>query len=178
MTQLDIDIIVHEEGKQPIVNVFKPDPEFPWNIDDNMRPKYNKNNVQGNMTVLNWKNTHFNLIVGPEHMLSLVGSISFQALSKTNTNLSPAPSVQAGVHAKEARAYGEKESGLEESSELPTNYTSKHRRGEVQTKDIKEEQYKAMLKEKDQEITLLRATIGEMQNKLNLLDDKYDTVDI
>ena len=33
---------------------------------------------QGKMLVLNWKNTHYNLIVGRNHMLSQVGSLKFQ----------------------------------------------------------------------------------------------------
>ena len=34
------------------------------------------------MTVLNWKNVHFNLIVGPNHLLSTAGSIKFQAYNQ------------------------------------------------------------------------------------------------
>ena len=55
MTQLDIDIIIHEEGKVPILNSFKPDSNFPWKEDDTMKPTYKNENILGKMTVLNWK---------------------------------------------------------------------------------------------------------------------------
>ena len=43
-----------------------------------MKPQNINVKSQGKMTVLNWKNVHFNLIVGPLHMLSQAGSIRFQ----------------------------------------------------------------------------------------------------
>ena len=86
MTQLEIDIIVHEEGKVPILNKFRPDPMFPWKIDDKMKPTFENKDMKGKMTVLNWKNMHFNLIVGPSHMLSQIGSIEFQSTNNTATN--------------------------------------------------------------------------------------------
>ena len=97
MTQLDIDIIVHEEGKEPFLNVFKTVAKFPWKSDDKMRPTFAKKEIQGKMTVLNWKNTHFNLIVGPEHMLLQVGSISFQSAISTASNTCTAPCTETGA---------------------------------------------------------------------------------
>ena len=64
MAHMDIDISVHEEGKIPYINSFKEDPEFPWLEDDSMKQNYTHSKKQGKMTVLNWKNVHFNLIVG------------------------------------------------------------------------------------------------------------------
>ena len=78
MMNIDIDILIHEEGKNPEIKSYKPDPEFPWKQDDLMRMLTVNKIKQGKMVVLNWKNTHFNLIVGPQHMLSQVGSISHQ----------------------------------------------------------------------------------------------------
>ena len=43
-----------------------------------MKPIDVNNTQQGKMSALNWKNTHYNLIVGPHHMLSPVGSLKFQ----------------------------------------------------------------------------------------------------
>ena len=54
---------------------FKPDPNFPWKEEDHARPMIG----QGKMFVLNWKDTHFNPIVEPKHMLFQHGSMSFQA---------------------------------------------------------------------------------------------------
>ena len=104
MTQLDIDVIVHEEGKKPIMNKFKPDPLFPWRVDDKMAPTFENKEVRGKMTILNWKNTHFNLIVGPEHMLSQVGSIGFQSSSTTGPDQSLPPLTEKTVRFEEKRA--------------------------------------------------------------------------
>ena len=43
--------------------------------------------TQGKITVLNWKNIHFNLIVGPNHMLSQCGSLKFQSANQHHINL-------------------------------------------------------------------------------------------
>ena len=79
MTHMDIDIIVYEEGHHPEIKSFKQDPNFPWKEDDMLKLNPLAETKQGKMTVLNYKDIHFNLIVGPNHMLSQVGSIYFQA---------------------------------------------------------------------------------------------------
>ena len=79
MANMDIDVIVHEQGLKPEKFSFKPDPKFPWKKEDKMKPIDVNVQQLGKMTVLNWKNIHFNLIVGPNHMLSQAGSIKFQA---------------------------------------------------------------------------------------------------
>ena len=58
------------------------------------------------MTVLNYKNTHFNLIVGPSHMLAQFGSLPFQTATQgekevETTNrpvLQEAPEVRQGLN--------------------------------------------------------------------------------
>ena len=79
LANMEIDIVVHEDGIKPLMNHFKPDPSFPWMEEDPMKPTNVNEKIQGKMLVLNWKNTHFNLIVGKDHMLSQYGSLSFQA---------------------------------------------------------------------------------------------------
>ena len=79
MTNMDIDMIIYEEGKAPEKQIFKPDHKFPWREDDPMKPLNWPEMTQGKMTVLNWKDMHFNLIVGPQDMLAHYGSITFQA---------------------------------------------------------------------------------------------------
>ena len=70
MAHMDIDVVVYERGSKPDMFVFKPDPEFPWKQEDKMKPTDVSVKKQGKMTILNWKNVHYNLIVGPNHMLS------------------------------------------------------------------------------------------------------------
>ena len=78
MTNMEIDIIIFEEGKVPEIRIFKPDHKFPWKDDDPMKPMNWPKVSQGKMTVLNYKNTHFNLIVNPKHMLAEYGSLTHQ----------------------------------------------------------------------------------------------------
>ena len=80
MANMDIDMIIHEEGKTPEKQLFRPDHKFPWREDDPMKPPNWPVMTQGKITVLNWKNMHFNLIVGPQHMLAQYGSLTFQTL--------------------------------------------------------------------------------------------------
>ena len=55
-----------------------------------MSPIFENKDIQGKMTVLNWKNKHLNLIVGPHHMLPQIGSMDIQYASITGTNAYPA----------------------------------------------------------------------------------------
>ena len=78
MTNMEIDIIVYEEGKEPEIRTFKPDKKIPWKDDDPMKPMNWPKISQGKMTVLNSNNTNFNLIVNPNHMLAEYGSLTHQ----------------------------------------------------------------------------------------------------
>ena len=82
MMNMDIDIIIYEEGKVPEKKEYKPDTKCPWREDDPMKPRNWPERSQGKMTVLNYKNTHFNLIVGPKHMLTEYGSLTFQTAAQ------------------------------------------------------------------------------------------------
>ena len=46
------------------------------------------------MTVLNWKNVHYNLIVGPNHMLTQAGSFRFQASNQSHRTLPESPGAE------------------------------------------------------------------------------------
>ena len=37
MANIEIKVIIHEEGKQPEIQLYKPDPKFPWKQEDPMR---------------------------------------------------------------------------------------------------------------------------------------------
>ena len=78
LCQMDIDIIVHMEGTNPEVKHFSPDPDFPWKENDPRKPT--KPNVRDHpkMTVLNYKDQHFNLVVEKESMIAQSGTFSFQ----------------------------------------------------------------------------------------------------
>ena len=82
MMNMDIDITIYEEGKVPEKKEYKPDTKCPWREDDPMKPRNWPERSQGKMTVLNYKNTHFNLIVGPKHMLAEYGSLTFQTAAQ------------------------------------------------------------------------------------------------
>ena len=78
LKNMNIDIIIHENGLSPAIQKYEPDLEFPWKEEDPMKPQNLNVKKQRKMTVLNHKNVHFNLIVGPKQMLSQVGSLRFQ----------------------------------------------------------------------------------------------------
>ena len=84
MAHMEIYIVVHEDGMKPELQTYKPDPEFPWLEEDKMKPKYKNELQQGKMSVLNWKNVHFNLIVSQTHMLSQLGSLGFQVSNQAS----------------------------------------------------------------------------------------------
>ena len=76
--QMDIDCIVYMEGTAPEVRHFSPDPEFPWKDDDTMKPKTLNRRDHPKMTVLNYKDFHFNLVVEKDSMVAQSGTLSFQ----------------------------------------------------------------------------------------------------
>ena len=66
-TQMEVEVnIYNREADSVITQIYKPDPEFPWNTDDANSP--NINNYE-KMTLLNYENVHFNLIVKRDHPL-------------------------------------------------------------------------------------------------------------
>ena len=79
LTKTEIDIVVLDEG-QPTVEKFsfKPDDKFEWDKDDKFKPNFEGERVNGKMTILNYKNRHFNLIINKKHALYQVGSLKFQ----------------------------------------------------------------------------------------------------
>ena len=79
---VEIDVIVYEEGKQPETRYFKPDFQFPWKKEDPMKPVNSMTMKQAKMVVINWKDTHFNLIVGPNHMIYKKASLRLQPACK------------------------------------------------------------------------------------------------
>ena len=60
MAHIEIDIIILDRGFNPEIRSFKPDPEFPQSEDDKQKPERIHEMKQGKMTLLNYKNTHFN----------------------------------------------------------------------------------------------------------------------
>ena len=78
MLQMDVDCIVYQEGKTPEVRYFSPDPKFPWHEDDEDKPKNNEIRKYNKMTILNYKDTHFNLVVEQNSMIAESGTFSFQ----------------------------------------------------------------------------------------------------
>ena len=78
MIRMDIDCIVHVQGTEPQVYHFSPDPDFPFLDEDKMKPLDPTKRLQPKMTVLNYKDNHYNLIVEKDSMLAQSGSFTFQ----------------------------------------------------------------------------------------------------
>ena len=79
LTKTEIDILVLDESKSKAEKFcFKPDDKFKWNKDDKFKPNFEGERLNGKMTVLNYKNSHFNLIIDNKHALFEVGSHTFQ----------------------------------------------------------------------------------------------------
>ena len=91
---MDIDDIVLDEDKsQADMYYFKPDDNFHWNEDDRIKPNYPGERRNGKITVLNYKNSNFNLIVNKNHMLYQKGSLKFQDDKKVHNNTNTAEPV-------------------------------------------------------------------------------------
>ena len=78
MLRMEIDCIVHKEGTQPQVFHFFPDPEFPFQDEDKTKPTDLTERKHPKMTILNYKNNHFNLIVEKHSMIAELGRFSHQ----------------------------------------------------------------------------------------------------
>ena len=86
MLRMDVDCIVHEEGSVPEVYHFSPDLKFPFNDEDILKPKNPEELKYPKMTVLNYKNNHYNLIVDKNSMVAQLGSFSHQRELAKNNN--------------------------------------------------------------------------------------------
>ena len=126
MTDMDIDVVVYERGSEPNYYVFKPDPKFPCKKEDKMKPIDASIKKQGKMTVLNWKNVHYNLIVGPNHMLSQAGSFRFQASNQHQRALPESPG--AGVRKEAVLEGGQSGDRQQESGEKVTDQEVPHQK--------------------------------------------------
>ena len=87
MLRMDIDCIVHLEGTEPQVYHFCPDPDFPFQEEDKIKPNNPMDRKYPKMTVLNYKNNHYNLIVDKDSMLAQSGSFSFHRISAEATKI-------------------------------------------------------------------------------------------
>ena len=158
MAHMEIDIVVHEDGLKPELQSYKPDPEFPWKEEDKMKPKHKNELRQGKMIVLNWKNIHFNLIVGQTHMLSQFGSLSFQAAGQASNSIqgSSGPGEWRAGEDSMSRAQGH--SGLQ---------------GQLEQESL--DSYKLKLKQREAEIFQLKKIIVTL--KKNLKPAMTDMID-
>ena len=79
LLKTEIDIVVLDEDNSRVEQFsFKPDDKFKWNTDDKFKPNFEGERLNGKMTILNYKNRHFNLIIDKNHALFQVGSLKFQ----------------------------------------------------------------------------------------------------
>ena len=76
--QMDVDCIVYQENIMPEVRHFCPDPNFPWNKADTGKPENPTTRMHPKMNILNYKDTHFNLVIEKESMIAPSGTFSFQ----------------------------------------------------------------------------------------------------
>ena len=87
MLRMSVECIVHEVGSVPVVYKFSPDQDFPFLDEDIFKPKDPTELKYPKMTVLNYKNNHFNLIVEKDSMIAQIGSFSFQRKLEKNRNI-------------------------------------------------------------------------------------------
>ena len=69
-TKMPIEVVVYDQETNTIeepTQKYNPDPEFPWNANDANAPN---DNQYEKMHLLNYKNSHFNLIVKEDHPLA------------------------------------------------------------------------------------------------------------
>ena len=79
LEKMEIDVVVLDEDQSKVeIFNFKPDEQFKWKEEDRAKPNFPEERRNGKMTVLNYKNSHFNLIVQRDHMLFQKGSLKFQ----------------------------------------------------------------------------------------------------
>ena len=70
MTNMPIEVTLYDPATHLVENIqtFQPSPNFPWKENDSTKPvthKYNKTMIK----FINYKNTHFNLIVGEDDVI-------------------------------------------------------------------------------------------------------------
>ena len=120
------------------------------------------------MTVLNWKNVHFNLIVGPNHMLSQEGSLRFQQKRCPETEVAsttPSPTLPPS-----GKGYTD-----EASTEVPFRIVS----GDgSSTETDSHKTCKLALASKDSEILKFREQLLKLMNKPKIINEEYDNTDI
>ena len=72
LTQLkiDIDVFNPETGAVEERQSYEPDSDFPWQVDDANKPNqlFSEQKIK-TMKLINYKNSHFNLIIDKEHPL-------------------------------------------------------------------------------------------------------------
>ena len=98
--QMNVDCIVYLEGTTPEVKHFCPDPEFPWKEDDMMRPNPSHKTFP-KMTILNYKDLHFNLVVEKTSMIAQSGTFSFQRKTFNNSTKESTTDNKSGEELKE-----------------------------------------------------------------------------
>ena len=78
MFQMDIDCIIYSEGTVPEVRCICPDEMFPWKEEDTTKPVSYIDRMHPKMTILNYKDTHFNLVVEGNSMIAQSGTFDFK----------------------------------------------------------------------------------------------------
>ena len=98
LLQIDVDCIVYQEGTMPEVKHFCPDPEFPWKEDDQNKPKSPRSRNYPKMTILNYKDVHFSLVVDKDSMIAQSGTFGFQRrMAEKRTRLDSIPEQEESV---------------------------------------------------------------------------------
>lgn len=139
MVHIEIDVVLYEKEKVLEIVSFKPDQEFPWKEEDPMKPVSLDHIRQGKMVLLNWKNQHFNLIIGPNHMLSKYGCFSFQAARKSgkvSKSLTIQPNVSKAVHSLKLKEIAPVRKVCSEVESVPTKIGSGPRKGHSKPSQI------------------------------------------
>ena len=118
MLRMEVDCIVHQEGSVPEVYHFCPDRKFPFLDEDKSKPKNPEAIMHPKMTILNYKDNHFNLIVEKNSMIANLGSFTHQReLARNRNEVQDNNTMEAKLH--------NKIQGLEEALKVSLNENQK-----------------------------------------------------
>ena len=160
-----------------------------------MKPAKKGDIKQDKITVLNYKNTHFNLVVGPDHLLSQCGSLTFQAANQSlrvdGESLTPAQDRELGTEDTNGDPGNVPSPSFQEQGQnqkldieqLQEVETGPYRRQPGKFPSLPQEQElgseihqkcEKMLAHEEEEIQKLKNRIKSLLNQSTISGDKYD----
>ena len=144
LTQLNVDIDIFDPTTAKVVErqSYKPDEDFPWLEEDANKPsKLFSNQNISNMKLINYKDSHFNLIVEKDHLLISISNIFEKSMNQKCYICQK--SIEANITMKE--------------------HTGKHHREEM--KKCEPNQKEDLIESLTKKVKLLEAQLKESEEK-------------